>query len=82
MRSDALARLFEHRRTTISILVLLLAAALPYLFGLHHEFVGTDYDQIVENPDLRNPSRILDVLALETLSDHRIHQLLRRQVSE
>jgi tetratricopeptide (TPR) repeat protein len=54
------------------LLVLLLVSALPYLLSLSCDFVYDDHGQIVENPFLRNPANIGDVLALRTIGDPHI----------
>ncbi len=54
---------------SLRVLVLILCAAGPYLFGLSHAFVYDDHGTIVENAFLENPAHVRDVLALRTLAD-------------
>jgi len=57
------------RRRVVAAAILLGLSAAAYLAALGHPFVYDDYGQIVENPYLRNPERIGDLLRLESLGD-------------
>ncbi len=51
------------------IAALVLLAAAPYLFTLDYAFVYDDHGAIVENPFLREPGSLVQVLSLNTMRD-------------
>ncbi len=61
---------FHERRWWLpaQLLVLAIAALGPYLPALTYEWAYDDLGQLVENPFLRNPARVRDVLLGQTLA--------------
>lgn len=56
-------------KSKLIVLVLILAAILPYVAGLNFPFVYDDHGSIAENPFLKRPDALAKTLTLRTLFD-------------